>query len=338
MREPSTSLLVLLVATLAAAVACAPTQPDEPDAAKVVRSERLGADWGCASPDDCTADYLRFLELAAAHARPIDAATLDARVAAIAAGEVALAEQQLDTDALADAIITAAGIGFLLEDLDARELQVVTTARGGTEQYDETELLLTDTLLGTFEALLLVPKGDGPFPAVVAVHGHPESAAVFRDVHHGAEFPSRGYAILMPTLRVMAIDDVEHEMSWRLLEQGFTLVGLRVVETLLALKVLRTEPRIDAERIGLIGHSGGASASNLTVRVEPRFGAYVSDNQVDWFRSADDEPYHCETVPELYPLHEQINDFSTSRAPIEPALYGFLGAFPGVFDFFDRNL
>ncbi len=338
-REPLRSWMLVLSTCAATSVGCAPAPSDgAPAPVNVVRREQLGADWACASPDDCTADYLRFLDLAADHARPLDAATLDARVVAIGAGDVPLAVEPLAADALADAIVEATGIGFLLEDLDARELQVVTVGRGGTDSYDEAELLLTDPLLGTFKGILLMPKGEGPFPAVVAVHGHPESAEVFRDLHHGAEFPSRGYAILMLTMRVMAIDDVEREMSWRLLEQGFSLVGLRVVEALLGLKVLRTEPRVDADRIGLIGHSGGASASNLTVRLEPRLRAYVSDNQVDWFRSGEDEPYHCETVPGLYPLHARINDFSTSATPIDPVLYGFLGAFPGVFDFFDRNL
>ncbi len=183
-----------------------------------------------------------------------------------------------------------------------------------------------------------MPHGEGPFPAVLALHGHPETAEIFRDVHFGAELPVAGYAVLMLTSRVMAIDDVEHDVSWALLERGFSLMGLRMTEALLGLKVLRHDARIDADHIGLMGHSGGSSTGTLLVRVEPRFQAFVADNVVDWFRSGEDEPYHCETIPELYPLHDQVNDFSTSEAPVLRTAYGFLGALPELLDFFDAHL
>jgi hypothetical protein len=222
----------------------------------------------------------------------------------------------------------------LLDGIDERELDVITSSTKDLGDATERDLVIVDPYVGTFKGILLTPKGPGPFPAVVAIHGHPDDAEIYRDSFHGKDFPSHGYAILMLTMRAMAIDASEHGITVDLLRGGFTLVGLRDYETLLGFKYLRFLAQkgrgIDDARVGLIGHSGGSSASDLTVRIEPRFKAYVSDNSVDWHRSdsawgqitGDLEPYHCETVPALYPINDQIRDFSTSKTPIKQVAYG----------------
>jgi dipeptidyl aminopeptidase/acylaminoacyl peptidase len=120
--------------------------------------------------------------------------------------------------------------------------------------------------------------------------------------------------------------------------RGFNLVGLRVYETLLGLKYLRSRPEVDPDRVGLIGHSGGSSASNLTVRLESAVRAYVSDCAVDWFKSSDFELYHCETAPALFPYHEVINDFATAPVPVKAVPYGYPNGMAEIFDFFDQHL
>jgi len=90
-----------------------------------------------------------------------------------------------------------------------------------------------------------------------------------------------------------------------------------------ALAYLRALPGIDAQRIGLIGHSGGSSLGNLVVRLEPHFAAYVSDHEVD-FRTKDFfELNHCEIVPGLFPLHRLINDLSTAQPPVLRVRYSY---------------
>lgn len=132
---------------------------------------------------------------------------------------------------------------------------------------------------------------------------------------------------------------VEHAVSRELLLDGFTRMGLRVYETFLGLKYLRYLPAVASERIGLIGHSGGSSTGNLTVRLDPGVSAYVSDHTVDYaewvpfFRV-----YHCETVPELYPYSLLINDFETGSVPVKTVPYGYTGRMGEIFDFFDRHL
>lgn len=123
----------------------------------------------------------------------------------------------------------------------------------------------------------------------------------------------------MLTLRVMGVGLavlVEHNVALRLLAEGFALMGLRVYESLLGPKFLRHWPGIAPERIGLIGHSGGSSTSNLTVRQGTGFRAYVSDRAVDcaeWIPLL--RMYHCETVPALYPYAALINNLSTCTVP-----------------------
>jgi hypothetical protein len=319
----------------------------------VVESTDPNADWACTDRATCVADYDALISKAAAFGKPITQAQLDAQIQALDDGNVPLESSVLSASQLRDRIIAGANVGFLLDGIDARPTKVITRATTISNGVIERDLVFVDPFVGTFKGILLTPEGLGPFPAVVAIHGHPDDAEIYRDDYHAKDFPGRGYAILMLTMRAMAIDASEHQITMDLLKGGFTLVGMRVYETLLGFKYLRYLAQKDASindaRVGLIGHSGGSSASDLTVRIEPRFKAYVSDNSVDWHRSDSDwdkltgniEPYHCETVPALYPINEQIRDFSTSATPIDEVAYATAqsqSGNDGILDFFDSIL
>jgi hypothetical protein len=98
---------------------------------------------------------------------------------------------------------------------------------------------------------------------------------------------------------------------------------VRAYEALRALAYLRGLPGIDAQRIGLIGHSGGSSLGNLLVRLEPGLAAYVSDHSVDYRSSDWREPYHCETVPELFPIHRQLDELASAGPPVLRVRYAY---------------
>ena len=98
-------------------------------------------------------------------------------------------------------LIEAMGIGFLREDIDRRLLKVTTVSRDAVEGYSELKLLFEDEFIGGMEGILLVPAGKGPFPAVIALHGHGGNAAQYRDEMRGSDFAKRGYVILMLTMR-----------------------------------------------------------------------------------------------------------------------------------------
>jgi len=180
-----------------------------------------------------------------------------------------------------------------------------------------------DPYVGAFEGILLLPEGPGPFPAVLALHGHGDRAEVYRDLHHGRDYPAHGIALLMLTLRGMNLDAHEYRAWHALLSRGLHLMGVRVYEAERALAYLRARPEIDAHRVGLIGHSGGSSVGNLLVRLEPGLTAYVSDHYVDFRSKHVWEPDHCESVPGLVPLSALINDLSTARVPVLRVPYGY---------------
>ncbi|MBM4372196.1 MAG: hypothetical protein FJ098_11110, partial [Deltaproteobacteria bacterium] len=203
-------------------------------------------------------------------------------------------------------------------------------------------LLFEDPWVGVFEGILLLPEGTGPFPTILALHGHNDSAAVFRDDYHGSEYPGRGYGILMLTLRVMGsglASLTEHEVAVKFVEEGYALMGMRVYEGLLGLKYLRHAAGIDHTHIGLIGHSGGSSAGNLIVRLDTGLRAYVSDHSVDWAEWVPEfQVIHCETVPDLYPYSALLDDFSTAAVPVLRVPYKYANGMDEVFGFFDAAM
>lgn len=307
------------IAVVAAAAGCASER------ARSGTSAAPGAESArCADPESCIADYLSLPARVPPEHRRVPPHTwqeVDAWVASLAEDPLQVAP--LAPAALARAVEVELNLGFLRSDLARRALDAsARTAPGIQRGYEERRILFRDPWVGRFEAILLLPPGPGPFPAVLALHGHGDSPEIFRDDYHGREYPARGIAILMLGFRAMGVDADEHHATRALLGHGLHLMGLRVYESLVGLRYLRERPEIDAARIGLIGHSGGSSTGNLLIRVEPGLAAYVPDHSVDYRHLLWVERYHCETVPGLAPLQRQINDFSTSRVPVLRVPYG----------------
>jgi hypothetical protein len=108
-------------------------------------------------------------------------------------------------------------------------------------------------------AELTLPAGEGPFPAVVLVHGsgpHDMDETIgpnkpFRDVANG--LAARGIA----TLRYMKRTR-EYGAS---LPAGITLREETIEDALSAVALLRRTPKVDAKRIYVIGHSLGGYAA-----------------------------------------------------------------------------
>ncbi|MBK7977948.1 MAG: hypothetical protein IPK07_33430 [Deltaproteobacteria bacterium] len=299
--------------------------------------------WACADNEACVADYQTFLSEAADAARPIDQATLDEALVGIARGEVPVVAPGLPPEELRREVVERLNVGWLVAGLASRPLEAIVTSETSSDFFREAHLVLRDEMVGDIPAILLRPLGEGPYPAIVAVHGHGDDAQVYRDAYHGSEYPGHGYAILILTMRAMGIDEVEHDISKRILRAGFALIGLRSYESLVGLEYLRSRSDVRDDRIGLIGHSGGSSTGNLTIRVMPsdgpaRFRAYVSDHEVDFFVSGLFEPYHCETVPALYPLHRAINDLQAAPIPTLTVPYAYPFGVAGIFRFFDQHL
>jgi hypothetical protein len=105
---------------------------------------------------------------------------------------------------------------------------------------------------------LALPKGDGPFPAVVLVHGsgpHDQDETIgpnkpFRDLAHG--LASRGIAVLRYEKRTK-----HHQIMMALWGGNITVKEETVDDAVAACEALARQKQIDPTRIIVLGHSLG---------------------------------------------------------------------------------
>ncbi|RYI27896.1 hypothetical protein EVU96_15680 [Bacillus infantis] len=130
------------------------------------------------------------------------------------------------------------------------------------ENYSEKQLVIGE---GEFElpGVLTVPKGEGPFPAVVLVHGSGSndrdekaySYKPFRDIAVG--LANEGIAVLRYDKRTRV-----HPLKSSL-TPGFSIQEETVEDANLAVERLLAEKEIDHDQIFVLGHSQGGFALPL---------------------------------------------------------------------------
>jgi acetyl esterase/lipase len=108
-----------------------------------------------------------------------------------------------------------------------------------------------------YHGLLAIPKGKGPFPAMLALHGHGGSAeAVFdaKSLYHGFadRFVRGGYVVLAPSF--------PHR----------PYAGMMLWDLFRAVDVLRSRPEVDPERVGAAGVSMGGEWAMWIAACDPR--------------------------------------------------------------------
>lgn len=128
--------------------------------------------------------------------------------------------------------------------------------------YRKADLHFTSNENTRIEATLTAPKGDGPFAAILCLHGHGGSREKAWDPHSeykgfAAEFARRGFVTLSPTL---AHCTYAPNQLWNLMR----LVG-----------VLEAQPFVDKNRIGVAGLSMGGEWTMWLTVCDPRVKAAV---------------------------------------------------------------
>ena len=306
-------------------------------------------------------DYLSFFSAAEQqYGHPISPTELDARLYAIATDQVGrypalegdwdgdgVDDYPVATEALADVIVDGSNLRFLLDGLDQRDLLVqpadlsvgtFTTFEGPSYPGTQLVLGLTDPWVGTIQVVLLLPTDPGPHPVVIAHPGHFETAFDFRDLHDGASYPGRGHALAIISPRAYDGYTTEDLVTRSALLGGFSMMAIRIYELMLVHKLLRCRPDIDADRLGLIGHSGGSGVGNPMIRVgHDIIDAYVTDNRNDYFNWVGGA-LQDETDPALFPWSNVINDFTTATMPVFEVPYNFLNEYQDIANFFEQHL
>jgi hypothetical protein len=336
-------LLALLWVGIAMVSACSSEDDASPAPPNVTVVTDLSQTFDCAARN-CLAPYRSFVadHPQFAHPRPLE--TILAELAAIEA-EPPPPVMTLSQDELRAGIIDALNIGFMLEGLDARPLEVTIFAEAETDGITSRRLIFADPLVGEFEALQLEPSGNDRLAAIIGLHGHFDTPAIFAEKFLGADLAAAGYLVIMPQFRAMACFGAEDAISRALISGGFHLMAMRVYETLLLEKYLRSLPRVDSRRIGILSHSGGSSAANLAVHLTDGIAAQVTDYYVDWrdrcIPPPADLPVHCETVPGLFPLSTTFPDDRSAPLPrlsIPYAENGFADNADAILAFFATHL
>lgn len=298
----------------------------------------LGGNRPCPDDSNCVDDYFNFVKIASKYGKAVTEEEFNRQVQSTFEQKSEPAQITIPEAKLRDTLIEKLNVGFLRNGINERELTVrIIKEQIEHPNYLERELIFIDPWIGSFRALILTPKTPGPHPAVIALPGHNETAEYYRDNYFGRKYPANGYAVLIISPRAFDASSQEDLVTRAMLKNGFTMMGVRHYETVLALKYLRYLSDIDGAKIGLIGHSGGSVSANLTYWLESGFAACVSDNNGEYFSLNSSGKMSDEMVPALYPYHLLINRLN-GETPALTVEYGYVNSEPIIFSFFDRHL
>lgn len=192
-------------------------------------------------------------------------------------------------------------------------------------QADYGDYLLERVAYTTTEAvhvpvIVLIPKGKaGPFPAVLACHGHgngqwdaagcdPEGKELENPGIHNrfaVQLVRKGMVVVIPEIMGFGVRRMAGEMtnqpnnnscgtlSSQLLMYGRTLAGMRVYEAMRALDYMELRPDVDTGRIGIFGFSGGGLIAALTSALADRVQATVLCGWTNTFQGSILAMRHC---------------------------------------------
>lgn len=144
-------------------------------------------------------------------------------------------------------------------------------------------------------ANLFVPEGQGPFPAVINMHGH------WSEGHLADVIQSVGFTLALNGYVCLSIDAFgsgerttkhgEYEyhganLGASLMNIGESLLGFQVSDNMRGVDLLSSLPYVDANNIGATGASGGGNQTMWLTAIDERIKASVPVVSVGTFESS----------------------------------------------------
>ncbi len=226
---------------------------------------------------------------------------------------------------------TGGMVGFLLNrarhpaelfvvDLASRTLTQLTYGfLGGIDEDDlvEPELVRYPTFDGRqIPAFLYRPRGEGPFPAILSIHGGPEAQELPAYAYSGLYqyLVHRGIAVLAPNIRGSTGYGKSYQ---KLIHRDFGGDDLKDFEA--SARYLQGSPWVDPTRLGVFGGSYGGFATLSCVSRLPDYWAAAVDivgpsNLVTFAKAV--PPTWRRFMAEWVGDPETEADFLMSRSPI----------------------
>jgi len=195
---------------------------------------------------------------------------------------------------------TRATLWKLLGDLPPRPAKpgIKIASREEREGYRADKLLIDNGAGAEIPAWLLVPKGPGPFPAILYHHWHAGQYhlgkeelwqdAPDKNGKRGETLVRRGYVVLAidaygfgersglgPDGPKQKGKEEETSLSKAFLWMGRSLWGMMVRDDQIALDVLAARPEVDPRRIGATGISMGSTRTWWLAALDDRVAASV---------------------------------------------------------------
>ncbi len=164
-----------------------------------------------------------------------------------------------------------------LADLAARparppvDARVLSSSESADRAYVTREIELGATPGRRFRALVTKPVGvQGPFPAVVCIHGHGGTRRSTYDTNSAY----KGFAAVLAGkgFVTIAADVGQHAVY----EPGRTLMGERLLDLMRCVDYLESSPDVDPDRIGCAGLSLGGEMAMWLGAMDIRIKATVS--------------------------------------------------------------
>jgi glucose/arabinose dehydrogenase/dienelactone hydrolase len=249
--------------------------------------------------------FLPFAVLLLGGCAPSNGNTISSESITIPTSQVVRKEAQNDSGLQEkDAIIHPVSIPALMEkEFDGRELQLGTVL-ASNESYTRHAITYKSGEL-TISGIMNIPVGDGPFPLLVLNHGYIDPAVYTRGRGLKREqdyLAKKGYAVLHTDYRNHALSDKdeETETTFRL---GYAEDAINAV---LAVQKANL-PSIDAEHVGMLGHSMGGGVTLNTLVIKPGlvdaavlFAPVSTDARRNFERWTERRPERAQRIREEY--------------------------------------